>query len=198
MKVNRIEAGTAIVVAMAIIAGAVAFGRLEGRLEALQGRLDAIAPQSVREVLDGAKQELVETHEELVNGLTRRKWIDVTNDQLEGCTSGAAQLLDVDHCPARNEAQYPIGVSVVTVNVNRPDSNDPGCGVALHLVQGVPDWYASRSEADDASDIVLAHSVTGDKWGVCWVSAMVPPDSGYYIRNAYKPAVRIESWVEWR
>lgn len=194
MQVNRIEAGTAIVVVLAIVAGAVAFGRLEGRLDALERRMDAITPESVRELLDGAKQELIRTHEELVDGLTGREWIDATDERSERCTAGTAEHRGVRLCPARNEAPHAIAVSVVTIDRARPKS---GCGAAIHLVQGDPDWHASRTEGD-AKDIVLAHSVTGDPSGICWVSAMVPPDADYYILNAYHPDVRIESWVEWR
>ncbi|MCY4598329.1 MAG: hypothetical protein OXF27_00190 [Acidobacteria bacterium] len=193
MKITNVEAGTIVVVVLAVIAAAVQFGRLQGQIEGLDKEL-------IREELDAALGQIVQLRdgslERMDEALLNERggiWFDTKDDRKSACVDGAP---GVQYCQASNELAYPITVTIVTVNKDRPkETRSRGCGVAIHLVEGTADWYTQRTEGD-GDDLLLAHMVTGDRYGVCWAAATVPAGSDYYVVNAYRPHVDIVSWLE--
>lgn len=195
MNVTKVEAGTIVVVLLAILAGAVQFGRLQGRIEDLdskviRGKLDDALHQ-----IDEARTLAVGEIGDLARGQQRAQWIDVKDDRTRACvdTSSGRQ-----HCLATNDLPYPITVAIETVNQHRTKKQPSrGCGAAIHLVVDEPDWHTPVAEGN-AADFSLAQMVTGDEYGVCWVSATIPSGSSYYVVNAYRPHVLIVNWFELR
>lgn len=195
MKITNVEAGTIVVVLLAIIAGAVQFGRLQGQIEGLDGKaISDELDRALREIDEAEKSSIAVIEEQFV-GRRGARWIDTKDDRTEACVSGGP---GTQYCQAANELGYPITVAIVTVHRERPkDVPSRGCGAGVHLVRGTPDWHTPRAW-DDAVDLTLATMVTGDKYGVCWVSATIPTGSSYYLANAYWPHVEVVSWLELR
>ena len=193
MKITNVEAGTLVVVVLAMIAAAVQFGRLQGQIEALDKEL-------IREELDAAVRQIVQLRDGAVDLIGEvhlneraRVWSDTKDERKSACVDGPPGM---QYCQASNGSPLSVTVTVVTVNKNRPrDTSSRGCGVAIHLVEGMPDWYTQRTE-QDADDLLLAQMVTGDRDGVCWAAATVPAGSDYYVVNAYRPHADIVSWLE--
>ena len=195
MRVTKLEAGTIVGVLLAMVAAAVQFGRLQGQIEGLDKEV-------IREELDAAVRQIVQLRDgslDLIDEVQLnergREWVDTKDDRKSACVDGAPGM---QYCQATNEFPLSTTVTIVTVNKNRPkDTPSRGCGVAIHLVDGMPDWYTQRTE-QDADDLLLAHMATGDGDGTCWAAATVPAGSDYYVVNAYRPHVDIVSWLELR
>ena len=181
------------VVVLAIVAGAVQFGRLQGQIEGLDTEVIREERDEALRQIDRLRDRGLTMMEELIVSQRGTVWIDTKDERTGGCVDGAS---GTQYCPATNDLGYPVTVAVVTVNRHRPnDTPGRGCGVAIHMVEGTPDWHTPRAE-EDAADLVLAHMVTGDPYGVCWAAATLPAGSDYYGVNAYRPHVDIVSWSQ--
>lgn len=195
MKITNVEVGTIVVVALAIIAGAVQFGRLQGQIDGLDPEAISQAQHKALGQIDEAKNSSIKELKEQFAGQLEASWLDMTDERTGACVDDG---FGRQHCQAINDLAYPILVAIETVNKTRPAAADSrGCGVAVRLVNGTPDWHTPRPK-DDAPDLSLAHMVTGDQWGVCWATATITPGSSYYVLNAYMPDVEIVSWAELR